>query len=268
MTIGAMTSRTLVLVAGSLLLLAPVVSAELSNTQWQESTQVSRDEQSDVDAGEPSVPVSTSSSLTGVLASVFYPTTPSPPSVTSTVSGSASADEVNAWAFAAVTFQFQLNETTTPPVSITSVPMAATAKGTADASGTSEFSATARAGLTLVGESVGALVTLEACAKSPGPSASAAFNETVSFSIDPAEVVTGNLLASAQISMFSPASGNAGAEAFIDPIIVVSSDIIPGTSTRYDEVYEVEFSPGYWALGNPTPVEASTWGRIKQLYTH
>ena len=82
-------------------------------------------------------------------------------------------------------------------------------------------------------------------------------------------MVTGFILASAQITTGDlGATDNASAEAFVDPIFVVSSDIIPGTSTRYDEVYEVEFSPGYWALGNPAPVEPSTWGMIKQLYTN
>lgn len=156
-----------------------------------------------------------------------------------------------------------------PPVSISMVPMEViTAMGTANASGTTEFSASARAGIILTGSVSGTLVNLEADTSSPGTE-SAAFNETVSFSIEPDEVVTGNLLASAQIITGDlGASDNASAEAFIDPIIVVSSDIIPGTSTRYDEVYEIEFSPGYWALGNPTPVEASTWGRIKRLYAN
>ena len=259
---GTRTCHTVILVAVTMFVLAPVASAQLSDTQWQEATQVQRDNQSDVDAGAPFAPVNTSSSLQGVSATVAYPDTPSPPSVTSTVSGSANGDVVIAWAFASVTFQFQLNEIMAPVVSITSVPMSVTAMGTASATGTVEFSATARASLDLFSQMIGSLVMLEADGTS-------FFDETVAFAIDPDEVVTGVILASAQITTGDlGATDNASAEAFVDPIFVVSSDIIPGTSTRYDEVYEVEFSPGYWALGNPTPVEPSTWGRIKQLYTN
>jgi len=57
---------------------------------------------------------------------------------------------------------------------------------------------------------------------------------------------------------------NATAEAH--PAIAVSGGIIPGTESRYSDFYTIEFSPGYWALGNPTPVQPSTWGKMKSHY--
>lgn len=42
--------------------------------------------------------------------------------------------------------------------------------------------------------------------------------------------------------------------------------IIPGTTDNFRDFYEVEFSPGYWALGFPTATTPTSWGRIKSLY--
>jgi len=59
-----------------------------------------------------------------------------------------------------------------------------------------------------------------------------------------------------------------GATATITPDFYVSSEFIPGTYSKYSDYYHLEYSPGYWALGNPTPVQTTTWGKIKSLYSN
>jgi hypothetical protein len=59
-------------------------------------------------------------------------------------------------------------------------------------------------------------------------------------------------------------SGEGFAE--VDPIIQVDDQIIPGTSANFRDFFQIEFSEGYWALGNPNPTERTTWGQLKRLY--
>jgi hypothetical protein len=57
------------------------------------------------------------------------------------------------------------------------------------------------------------------------------------------------------------------ATASVYPTVTVRYDVIPGTDdSRYSDYFHIEYSPGYWALGNPTPVQTSTWGKIKSQY--
>lgn len=86
----ARASHTVVLVAVSLFLLAPAASAQLPITQWQASTQVHRDQASDVDSGFPPGPIT--SSLQDVSATIVY----GPPGPPSTVIGSASGEFLSA----------------------------------------------------------------------------------------------------------------------------------------------------------------------------
>jgi hypothetical protein len=56
------------------------------------------------------------------------------------------------------------------------------------------------------------------------------------------------------------------ASASIRSDIEVSSDLIPGTDSKYSDYFEIEYSPGYWALVDPSPINPTTWGKIKALY--
>ena len=58
----------------------------------------------------------------------------------------------------------------------------------------------------------------------------------------------------------------AEATATITPNFAITTDLIPGTNSKYSNYFEIEYSPGYWALGNPTPVQTSTWGKMKSHY--
>jgi hypothetical protein len=62
-----------------------------------------------------------------------------------------------------------------------------------------------------------------------------------------------------------PRSGTTHATASIETAIEVADQLIPGTSTNYRDFYELEFSPGYYAL-RPEAVQSSTWSEVKSLY--
>ena len=79
-------------------------------------------------------------------------------------------------------------------------------------------------------------------------------------------VLNASLIAQASITAFGVDAGGASASAFVDPIIEVADETIPGTSDSYRDHFDIEFGNGYYALGDPTPVEPATWGRIKSLY--
>jgi hypothetical protein len=51
-------------------------------------------------------------------------------------------------------------------------------------------------------------------------------------------------------------------EGQIDPIIEVADQLIPGTSTSYRDVYQVELSDGFWALPNRT----TSFGALKATF--
>jgi len=63
-------------------------------------------------------------------------------------------------------------------------------------------------------------------------------------------------------------SGWVKATATLLATITMSPGLIPGTDFKYSDYYRIEYSPGYWALGEPTPVAPTTWGRIKSLYSN
>jgi hypothetical protein len=82
----------------------------------------------------------------------------------------------------------------------------------------------------------------------------------------PDEVVSGEIFVDASIGAESPTEGTAStAEATFDPVIEIADMTIPGTTASYRDYFTVEFSPGYFALGQ-VPVERTTWGQIKRLY--
>ena len=158
-------------------------------------------------------------------------------------------------------------------VSVMSVPVTIQAQGTATTEGSPSFcdpicfydvAATAQSTIRL-GESGSILnLTVTSTLGSVMPSA---FDTTFTYALAPGAIVDGSLEAIAHIGVeLGAVEDFAKATAFIDPQFVVSDELIPGTSSKYSDYYEIEYGPGYWALGNPSPVNTTTWGKIKALY--
>jgi len=74
----------------------------------------------------------------------------------------------------------------------------------------------------------------------------------------------------AQVTISAFSEGNlvtGTGNAFIDPVFVVSDELIPGTSTRYDEVYEVEFSSGWDDSTGGVPISRTqSVGKLKSNF--
>jgi hypothetical protein len=166
-----------------------------------------------------------------------------------------------------INFQFQVVETAGPPVPVTLVPVHIHAQGTAEASGDTTLRAASYSQFTLIGES--ALLEfwgVSADNVAGGAPPSDSFANDAQLDLVLGEVVSGEMIADASIGSESPGSGtHAQAVATADPVIEVADQIIPGTSSSYRDYFDIEFSPGYYALGQ-SPVRDTTWGKIKRLY--
>ena len=203
---------------------------------------------------------------------------PGPPQVTAHTEGrrdsTTQVSEAGATADGTITFQIRLKEISTPPVSVMSVPVIIQAQGTATTEGSPSFcdpicfydvSATAYATVRL-GES-GSLFNLT-ISSTLGGAPPAAFDTTFTTALAPGAIVDGSMEALAHVGVeLGAVEDFAKADAFVDPQFVVSDELIPGTSSKYSDFYEIEYGPGYWALGNPSPVVPTTWGKIKTLYS-
>jgi hypothetical protein len=165
-----------------------------------------------------------------------------------------------------IDFQFRVLESATPPVPVTTVPVHIHAQGTADATGDSTLRAASFSRFTLI--SIALLESWDVSADNVGGGAppSDSFDNDDQLELAPDEVVSGEIFVDASIGAESPTEGTAStAEATFDPVIEIADMTIPGTTASYRDYFTVEFSPGYFALGQ-VPVERTTWGQIKRLY--
>ena len=256
-------------------LLDSAATQPLNATQWFESLSIDAGSQPGGSVGiDDSQPEPLAGSLTSANWNiegdiVFGP--PGPPHATTHVNGSYQSGLIfiGATGYVMISFEFRVAAASAPPVPVTMVPMRVQSQGRAEVTGDVDFFASALAFLDLW-SAAGPLVSLEARATNdPGdnnPNLDS-FNETRSFSAPANAVLSGSMVATATIQAEVPPAGIAATgEAFIDPIIEVSDDLIPGTSTRYSDVFEVEFSDGYFAQGDPTPVAPTSWSRVKSAY--
>ena len=168
-----------------------------------------------------------------------------------------------------INFSFRVVETSPPPFTLANVRVDITASGTADAGGDSELFANVSAIFIVGTPAQPTLVNL--CAEANNndfPSSS--FNETNQIILGPTGGANVTMIATASINGEVLVSGtSATATAFVDPVIVISDDlIVGGNGAKYSDHYAIEFADGYWALGMPTPVEHTTWGKIKRLYAN
>ncbi|HET9233264.1 MAG TPA: hypothetical protein VFP10_03920 [Candidatus Eisenbacteria bacterium] len=214
-------------------------------------------------------------SLSGTL--TYGP--PGPPSFTAYAYGRRSAvldlQETNASTEGVVTFQLVVRQIAEPPAAVTRVPVSMKAMGS-----------------TRVRGSVGQCPP--SCILDADPAAFGSFRvatntETLIFrtvtsasfagsnnlnllethQVLPDEIVTGTIQVVGTVRMTRTDIDDWGeATASIGVEFAVSSSLIPGTAAKFSEFFQIEYSPGYWALGNPTPVTPTTWGRLKRLYSN
>jgi len=90
---------------------------------------------------------------------------------------------------------------------------------------------------------------------------------TQTVSIQPGVVLDGSISVLAIAALFT-VSTDIGATASVGPAFEITGDFIPGTESQYRDFFEIEYSPGYWALRDTTPVAPTTWGKLKAFYSH
>jgi hypothetical protein len=267
------------LVGGGLVLSAPVftsaasrTSSSLENASWLESVALtSSDSSLSRDGVDDAVPEPLTASVTGVGYSqdgqVVFPQRGAPNvAVTLGAQHESGLALIGSLVGCRINFQFRVLESAIPPVPVTAVPVHIHAQGTADAAGDSTLRAASFSRFTLI--STALLVSWDVSADNVGGGAppSDAFDNDDQLELAPDEVVSGEIFVDASVGAESPPAGTASsAQATFDPAIEVADMTIPGTSAAFRDYFTVEFSPGYFALGQ-TPVEQTTWGKIKRLY--
>lgn len=165
-------------------------------------------------------------------------------------------------------FEFTVRETSPPPVLVSSVPVNVQVLGDVSVDGDLSFFASAQSSVSLVGQITGPIDSWQVAVDNSLGSDSDAFGASGQYDLAPDEVVVGTMIATVAIGAeVLQDNTSATAEASVDPVIEVVDDTIPGTSDRYGQHYEIEFSNGYWALLE-SPVRETTWGKIKRLYVN
>jgi hypothetical protein len=170
-------------------------------------------------------------------------------------------------AVSTIVFEFVVRETSPPPVAVSQVPVTAVLRGGASAGGDAVLYANgfASADLSTPRGSIGFWST--EVDNGSGP-VSKEFNETVRYELSPHVIVTGTLTARSRMATdIRVTLTAASASAWVDPVIAIADETIPGTALSYRDHYQIETAPGYWAL-DTVPVRTTTWGKIKRLYMH
>jgi len=272
--IGALSTLFFV---GSLtpVLVPPVVHAQLEGVTWSESIQLDAapgpdDYKTGTDDDAPEA-ISGLVSGTGYsIAAGFTFTSPAAPNITATISSSYQGGDLIALdgnAIGYVNFQFVVRQTSPPPVLVTTIPVDVEVQGRAEANGDGSLSAGASAGALFWTLLQGQIDSWQVSVNNSEGPTSDSFNESLQFLLEVDEVVNGGLTVSASSYPDVLENGtSASATGWADPVIDLADETIPGSSAKYSDHYEIEFAPGYWALGAPTPVQPATWGSIKGLY--
>jgi hypothetical protein len=163
-----------------------------------------------------------------------------------------------------VSFQLRIIEKAPPPVVVEYVPLMIGVHGSVVVAPNS------------YGSAVASLVVMNGNTQVFGKSSEAntrgdrgpiLLDATQTVSIQPGVVLTGSTSFSALVALFT-VDANIEATASVGPVFEIASAFIPGTASEYRDFFEIEYSPGYWALENPTPVHTTTWGKIKSLYSN
>lgn len=265
--------RTIIFPVLFVSLLPGFAAAQLQDTHWSETVTVSANEVNSQEVGQDiAMPEAISQNATDGIAGCtgnvsFGP--PGPPQGTSTMSGfsESNGSDVTGVAVLNISFFARVVQTSTPDVMVTTVPVSISASGTADASGSWTGAQSFSDVTILLGLDDVFVAHVDASSNSlSGFPETDSFDESLIADIPVNGVLNGALIAQASITALNADSGGANASAFVDPVIEVADQVIPGSSASYRDHFQIEFGAGYYALGNPTPVEPTTWGRIKSLY--
>ena len=257
--------------AAFLLLTAPA-SAQLEPTTWTESVTLRLDNTTQNWTGDdPASPEPLTEELVGpkghVNGTVSYGPAGPPEILVSEEESCQMYTPASGSSSGVVTFSFRVVQTSSPPVDVSYIPILVTVLGSVNASGGGDniFAnhASARVSFSLTRSE--AEIINEQVSTTNGPAA-IDFSKTFSALLD--GVFIGRMQCAAGVSkgLLDP-KYKATADANIHPEISLTSAFIPGTESKYADYFAIEFSPGYWALGDPTPVNPTTWGRIKSLYS-
>lgn len=255
----------------ALLVLAAPVAGQLNVTSWEESLSFDlAPDPSFSEMGSSNVvpePLSTSFNGASYSYSGGISFDPGDPNVTCEVEANymTGLTAFDGSAFSHIGFQFRVIETSPPPVVVGMVPVDVSASGSVQATGNGDLYASGTSVFNLSNGQVTILNDAAFAENTNGP-ASDSFLLSQLLALAPGEVMSVDLNATAAVAAFTIQDNIfAGGFAYIDHLIEVADQTIPGSSASYRDHYEVEFGSGYDAL-NPTPVLETTWGRLKGLY--
>jgi hypothetical protein len=252
---------------------------KLAVTKWNERITLEQEPNVEEMLGpDPAVPEAIEDSVTfvGVLLSgrlTYGP--PGPPNLTTYADGLRTARvgpaATNATTDGIVTFQFAVRQKSPPPVPVSAVDVDFIAHFITSIDGsapcpecTLDADPTASA-IFIVTTVEDTLVSRTVMSASVKGDQSDSLSET--HSLPPNQFVTGSIHALSLVCMTQTAPTQWGnASATISTAFGISDGLIPGTSAKYSDYFEIEYGLNYFALGNPTPILSSTWGKMKSHY--
>jgi hypothetical protein len=174
-----------------------------------------------------------------------------------------------------VTFEFLVRTTSPPPVPVSGVPVTVSIHGKTFIRGTVACSPSVcfvdgypAAFVQLLVVSQGMTLINRTVTSASETGSDHIVNVGQTLYLEPDIAVDGSIETHTSVRMNRfHGSGQWGeATATIGSGIEISTDLIPGTDSKYSDYFQIEYGPGYWALGNPAPVQTSTWGKIKAQY--
>jgi len=275
----------LAVVLGLLIITAPSAQAQLAQTIWAESLSLTAGVESGGGSGsDNSMPEPLSDSILGpqggddysISGSVAFSPVPSFPQTTCTISTNYNSGDITSLtgnAFSSIIFRFVVVQTSSGGPGVSQVPVSVQAAGTAEVTADGgTFAAAGSSFIVRMDEGGQALIFEQIIANTGGGGTptSDSFLVSSQLMVPPGAVLQGDMQANANsTASFNQGSTSGTATGFVDPVIEVADELIPGGGgASYRDFYEIEFSDGYLALGDPTPVEPTTWGRIKRLYAN
>jgi len=248
------------------------VAAQLQDVEWNESLNLiaNPDSMYSQTGSDPAIPEPLSGMLAGSGYSIGGSVTfaSGAPNVTSDVQGSYQSGlfYLEGSAYGRIDFEFAVRLVTTPPISVSSVPVNVHVQGTAGVTGNGDLFAAAWSSVNIAtgsGPLGGWMVQVD---NSSGQTTDN-FNESPQYQLAPDTVVFGDKTASASIQGEGLVPGSsATATAWVDPIIEIADEPIPGGGgASYRDFFDIEFADGYAAL-DELAIQDATWEEIKQLY--
>jgi len=251
--------------------------AQLSDALWTESVSIQANLEFGGQTGsDNSKPENIAGTLDGAdyvaTGSVHY--TPSlVPAVTcqaSTNYQSGALDILTVDTFASVIWEFVVVESASGGPSVSSVTINVLAEGSAAVTADAATLAAANARFEIRYLNTGVAVVYEDIVANNvggGTPLSDSFAVSNSFALPIGEVFRAMIMtgASSRASFDQGAAVGSGT-GYVDPVIEVADELIPGSSESYRDYYQVEFSQGY-DTGVTTPVRSNaSMGRLKSMF--